>query len=80
MITSSPPVRHTLFRSGGNRFETAGLDWEKHVVRDQQFNRFADPACLGRPFQGEGRVDWEPKKGFRELIVEMTRAAQRVLT
>ena len=62
-------------------FETVGLDWEKHVVRDQQFNRSADPACLvGDPSKARVVLDWEPKKGFRELIVEMTRAAQRALT
>ena len=62
-------------------FETVGLDWEKHVVRDQQFNRSADPACLvGDPSKARAVLDWEPKKGFRELIVEMTRAAQRALT
>ena len=62
-------------------FETVGLDWEKYVVRDQQFNRSADPACLvGDPSKARVVLDWEPKKGFRELIVEMTRAAQRALT
>ena len=62
-------------------FETVGLDWEKHVIRDQQFNRSADPACLvGDPSKARAVLDWEPKKGFRELIVEMTRAAQRALT
>lgn len=62
-------------------FETVGLDWEKHVVRDQQFNRSADPACLvGDPSKARAVLDWESKKGFRELIVEMTRAAQRALT
>ena len=62
-------------------FETVGLDWEKHVVRDQQFNRSADPACLvGDPSKARAVLDWEPKKGFRELIVEMTRSAQRALT
>ena len=62
-------------------FETVGVDWEKHVVRDQQFNRSADPACLvGDPSKARAVLDWESKKGFRELIVEMTRAAQRALT
>lgn len=62
-------------------FETVGLDWEKYVVRDQQFNRSADPACLvGDPSKARVVLDWEPKKGFRELIVEMTRAAQLALT
>ena len=62
-------------------FETVGLDWEKHVVRDQQFNRSADPAFLvGDPSKARAVLDWESKKGFRELIVEMTRAAQRALT
>ena len=62
-------------------FETAGLDWKKHVVRDQQLNRSADPACLvGDPSKAKAVLDWEPKKVFRELIVEMTQTAQRVLT
>ena len=61
-------------------FETVGLDWEKHVVRDEQFNRSADPARLvGDPSKARAVLDWELKKGFRELIVEMTLTAQRAL-
>ena len=72
---------HTVQEVVEIAFETAGLDWEKHVVRDQQFNRSVDPACLvGDPSKARAVLDWEPKKGFRELIVEMTQAAQRVLT
>ena len=72
---------HTVQEVVEIAFETAGLDWEKHVVCDQQFNRSADPACLvGDPSKARAVLDWEPKKGFRELIVEMTQAAQRVLT
>mgnify|MGYP001324877108 FL=1 len=72
---------HTVQEVVEIAFETAGLDWEKHVVRDQQFNRSADPACLvGDPSKARAVLDWEPKKGFRELIVEMTQTAQRVLT
>lgn len=72
---------HTVQEVVEIAFQTAGLDWEKHVVRDQQFNRSADPACLvGDPSKARAVLDWEPKKGFRELIVEMTQAAQRVLT
>ena len=71
---------HTLQEVVEIAFETAGLDWEKHVVRDQQFNRSADPACLvGDPSKARAVLDWKPKKGFRELIEEMTQAAQRVL-
>jgi len=72
---------HTVQEVVEIAFETAGLDWEKHVVCDQQFNRSADPACLvGDPSKARAVLDWEPKKGFRELIVEMTQSAQRVLT
>lgn len=72
---------HTVQEVVEIAFVTAGLDWEKHVVRDQQFDRSADPACLvGDPSKARAVLDWEPKKGFRELIVEMTRAAQRALT
>ena len=47
------------------------------MVLDDQFNRQADPVCLvGDPSKARAVLDWEPKKGFRELIVEMTRAAQ----
>ena len=61
-------------------FETVGLDWGKYVVCDDQFNRTADPVCLvGDPSKARAVLDWEPKNGFRELIVEMTRAAQRAL-
>ena len=72
---------HTVQEVVEIAFETVGLDWEKHVVRDQQFNRSVDPACLvGDPSKARAVLDWEPKKGFRELIVEMTRAAQLALT
>ena len=72
---------HTVQEVVEIAFVTAGLDWEKHVVHDQQFDRSADPACLvGDPSKARAVLDWEPKKGFRELIVEMTRAAQRALT
>ena len=72
---------HTVQEVVEIAFETVGLDWEKHVVRDQQFNRLADPACLvGDSSKARAVLDWEPKKGFRELIVEMTRAAQLALT
>ena len=61
-------------------FETVGLDWEKYVVCDDQFHRTADPVCLvGDPSKARAVLDWEPKNGFRELIVEMTLAAQRAL-
>ena len=71
---------HTVQEVVEIAFVTAGLDWEEHVVRDQQFNRSADPACLvGDPSKARAVLDWEPKKRFRELIVEMTRAAQRDL-
>jgi len=61
-------------------FETVGLDWGKYVVCDDQFNRTADPVCLvGDPSKARAVLDWEPKNGFRELIVEMTLAAQRAL-
>ena len=72
---------HTVQEVVEIAFETVGLDWEKHVVRDEQFNRPADPTCLvGDSSKARAVLDWEPKKGFRELIVEMTRAAQRALT
>ena len=77
----APGEAHTVQAVVEIAFETVGLDWEKHVVRDQQFNRSADPACLvGDPSKARAVLDWESKKGFRELIVEMTRAAQRALT
>ena len=68
---------HTVQEVVEIAFETVGLDWEKHVVLDDQFKRPADPVCLvGDPSKARAVLDWEPKKGFRQLIVEMTRAAQ----
>ena len=68
---------HTVQEVVEIAFETVGLNWGKHVVLDEQFNRQADPVCLvGDPSKARAVLDWEPKKGFRELIVEMTRAAQ----
>ena len=71
---------HTVQEVVEIAFETVGLDWREHVVRDETIKRQADPACLvGDPSKADALLHWERRTGFRELIEEMTQAAQRAL-
>jgi len=57
-------------------FDTAGLDWQKHVRTDPQFLRPTEPARLvGNAAKAGQMLNWHPQKPFKELIVEMTLAA-----
>jgi GDPmannose 4,6-dehydratase len=54
-------------------FDTVGLDWSKHVRRDQRFMRPAEPQRLvGNPAKAKSVLGWEAKISFRDLVVEMT--------
>lgn len=67
---------HTIQEVVEIAFETVGLNWAEHVVRDESFNRKTEPnRLIGDASKARAVLDWEPEKAFRELIVEMTQAA-----
>jgi GDPmannose 4,6-dehydratase len=62
-------------------FETAGLDWKKHVKQDQRFMRRSEPSRLvGNPTKAKRVLGWEAKNSFENLIAEMTRAEIDILS
>jgi GDPmannose 4,6-dehydratase len=53
-------------------FDQAGLNWEDHVVVDQQFFRPAEVDLLiGNPAKAEAELGWKPEVGFSDLIRSM---------
>jgi GDPmannose 4,6-dehydratase len=53
-------------------FDQAGLNWEDHVVVDQQFFRPAEVDLLiGNPAKAEAELGWKPEVGFSDLIRTM---------
>jgi GDPmannose 4,6-dehydratase len=60
-------------------FQTVGLDWRRHVKRDEKFIRPAEPAKLvGNAAKAKTQLSWAPTKSFAELIREMTLADAEV--
>ena len=56
-------------------FERAGLDWERHVVVDEQFFRPAEVDLLvGDASKARDRIAWTTEVGFVELIQMMVDA------
>jgi GDPmannose 4,6-dehydratase len=56
-------------------FDQAGLDWEEHVVVDQQFFRPAEVDLLiGDPTTAREKLGWKPEVGFEELVRMMVDA------
>ncbi len=56
-------------------FDQAGLDWEEHVVVDEQFFRPAEVDLLiGDPSKARARLEWKPEVGFEELVRMMVDA------
>ena len=56
-------------------FERAGLDWERHVVVDEQFFRPAEVDLLvGDASKARERIAWTTEVGFVELIQMMVDA------
>lgn len=57
-------------------FETVGLDWKNYLKQDPRFMRPTEPGQLvGNPTKAKLELGWQPVVTFKELIVEMTRAA-----
>ncbi|MDA8063372.1 MAG: GDP-mannose 4,6-dehydratase [Actinomycetota bacterium] len=56
-------------------FGHLGLDWERHVVVDEQFLRPAEVDLLiGEPKKARTSLGWEPRVGFEELVRMMVDA------
>jgi GDPmannose 4,6-dehydratase len=56
-------------------FDEVGLNWEDHVVVDQQFFRPAEVDLLiGNPMKAREQLHWKPDVGFEELIRMMVEA------
>ena len=56
-------------------FGHAGLEWRRHVVVDPALKRPAEvDLLLGDASKARGRLGWQPKVGFREMVREMALA------
>ena len=56
-------------------FDQVGLDWEDHVVVDEQFFRPAEVDLLiGDPTKARTVLGWKPEVSFEELIRMMVDA------
>jgi GDPmannose 4,6-dehydratase len=56
-------------------FDQVGLNWEDHVVIDEQFFRPAEVDLLiGDPVKARENLGWKPEVGFEELIRMMVDA------
>ncbi|HVA73412.1 MAG TPA: GDP-mannose 4,6-dehydratase [Acidimicrobiales bacterium] len=56
-------------------FDQVGLNWEDHVVIDQQFFRPAEVDLLiGNPAKAREQLGWKPEVGFEELVRMMVDA------
>ena len=50
-------------------FDQVGLNWEDHVVIDQQFFRPAEVDLLiGEPTKAREKLGWKPEVGFEDLV------------
>lgn len=56
-------------------FDQVGLNWEDHVVVDEQFLRPAEVDLLiGDPGKARAKLGWKPEVGFEELVRMMVDA------
>lgn len=56
-------------------FDQVGLNWEDHVIIDQQFFRPAEVDLLiGNPTKAREQLGWKPEVGFEELVRMMVDA------
>lgn len=67
---------HTVQDVLETAFATVGLDWRKHVHRDERLVRPVEPARLaGDASRARRELGWASETGFADLIREMTEAA-----
>ncbi len=53
-------------------FDQVGLNWQDHVVVDQQFFRPAEVDLLiGDASRASAQLDWKPEVGFGDLVRTM---------
>lgn len=72
---------HTVQEVVELAFETVGLDWKKYLKQDSRFMRPSEPDQLvGNAAKAKRELNWQPTVTFKELIVEMTRAALEEMT
>jgi GDPmannose 4,6-dehydratase len=61
-------------------FATVGLDWKKHIRRDERFMRPADPQQLvGNPAKARAVLGWKATVTFAEMVRQMTEAELRAM-
>jgi GDPmannose 4,6-dehydratase len=74
-------VTHSVEELVEQAFAVAGLDWRDHVTVDAAFVRPAevDQLCAD-PAKAAGRLGWEPKVGFDELMTIMVEADLKLLS
>jgi len=62
-------------------FESAGLNWEDHVVLDSTFTRPAEVDLLcADPKKAREQLGWEPKVAFAELVSMMVESDLKLLS
>ena len=67
--------QHTVREFVELAFGHAGLDWERHVVRDEQLVRPAEVFDLvGDASKAQRELGWEPRMSFPELVQLMVDA------
>ncbi len=74
-------VTHSVEDLVERAFAVAGLDWREHITVDAAFVRPAevDQLCAN-PAKAAGRLGWEPKVGFGELITMMVESDLKLLS
>ena len=71
---------HTVRECVEVAFERVGLDWEKHVVIDDQFKRPAEVDLLvGDASKAAAKLSWTPRTSFEELMGLMVDADVELL-
>src|SRR5438552_13554032 len=66
---------HTVKRLVELAFQTAGLDWQKHVVTDPALVRPAEVDLLiGDPAKAKQKLGWVPEVTFEQLVERMVKA------
>ncbi len=71
---------HTVREVCRIAFKHLGLNWEDHVVVDEQLFRPAEvDILLGNPEKAGKKLKWEPTVSFEDLIVMMTEADMKRL-
>jgi GDPmannose 4,6-dehydratase len=72
---------HSVRRFCEVAFGHVGLNWEDHVVIDEQFYRPAEVDLLiGTPAKAEATLGWTPTVGFEDLVTMMVDADVALLS